>query len=135
MLAKIGVQLSFTVHGADYFTLFTKGPVGFTFKNLWTNMFDASILFSSSKYTVPACCNAAFAKIPALDKAFDDWQHARTTAQLKSAASRAQLVAAQQLPFIPIVTPRVVWVHTKKVHGWVPTEPNLYPFYNDVWIG
>ena len=135
MLSKIGVDMSFTVHGADYFTLFTKGPVGFTFKNLWTNMFDASILFTSGKYTVPACCNAAFAKIPALDKAFDDWQQARTTAQLKSAASRAQIVSAQQFPVIPIVTPHVIWVHTKKVHGWMPTEPNLYPFYNDVWLG
>jgi hypothetical protein len=36
--------------------------------------------------------------------------------------------------FIPIVTPLVNWVHTNKVHGWMPTELNLYPFYNDVWI-
>ena len=135
MLQKVGVDMSFTVYGSDYFAKLTAGPVGFTFKNLWTNMFDASILFADSKYPVPACCNAAFATIPALDKAFDDWQHARTTAQLKNAARRAQLVAAQQLPFIPVVTPHVVWVHTKKVHGWIPTEPNLYPFYNDVWLG
>jgi ABC-type transport system substrate-binding protein len=110
------------------------GPVGYMFKNLWTNMFDASLLFSDSKYFVPACCNASFAKIPALDAAFDAWQSAGSVTQLKSAAKRAQLVFAQQLPFIPLVTPLVAWVHTKKVHGWLPYESNLYPFYNDVWL-
>jgi ABC-type transport system substrate-binding protein len=83
---------------------------------------------------VPACCNASFADVPALDKAFDRWQKAANTAQLKAASKQAQLIFSQTLPFIPIVTPLVVWVHSKKVHGWLPLESNLYPFYNDVWL-
>jgi ABC-type transport system substrate-binding protein len=134
MLQKVGIDLSFTALGADYFTKLVAGPVGYMFKNLWTNMFDASLLFSDSKYFVPACCNASFAKVPALDSAFNAWQSAATATQLKAAAKRAQLVFAEQLPFIPLVTPLVAWVHTKKVHGWLPYESNLYPFYNDVWL-
>ncbi len=134
MLKKVGIDMSFTVYGADYFTKLTAGPVGYMFKNLWTNLFDASLLFSSSRYFVPACCNASFAKVPALDQAFDEWQSAANVAQLKAAGKKAQLIFSEQLPFIPIVTPLVVWVHSKKVHGWLPLESNLYPFYNDVWI-
>jgi ABC-type transport system substrate-binding protein len=134
MLKKVGVDMSFTAYGADYFTKLVGGPVGYMFKNLWTNMFDASLLFSDSKYFVPACCNASFANVPALDTAFNAWQSAATVTQLKAAAKRAQLVFAEQLPFIPLVTPLVAWVHTKKVHGWLPYESNLYPFYNDVWL-
>ena len=134
--SDFGIDMQFTVYGADFFAKFAApgGPIGYTFKNLWTNMMDASILFAGSANAVPACCNASNAKIPALDKAFDDWQKAGNVAQLKRAAARAQLITAQQLPFIPIVTPSVVWVHAKKVVGWVPNQANLYPFYNDVYI-
>jgi peptide/nickel transport system substrate-binding protein len=136
MLADVGIDMGFTVYGSDYFAKFSApgGPIGYTFKNLWTNMMDASILFAGTAYAVPACCNASNASIPALDKAFDSWQKAANVAQLKRAAVQAQLITAQQLPFIPIVTPSVIWVHSKKVVGWVPNQANLYPFYNDVYI-
>ena len=97
-------------------------------------MFDASLLFSHSAFILPNCCNASFTKIPELDKAFDEWQSAADDAGLKAAAQKALTVAAEQVAFVPIVTPTNVWVHHKKVHGWAPNQPNLYPFYNDVWI-
>lgn len=134
MLRKVGVDMRFTAYGADFFAKFTAGPTGYMFKNLWTNMFDASLLFASSKYAVPACCNASFARVPDLDRAFDEWQRAATVAQLRRAAKRAQLIFSRELPFIPIITPLVAWVHSRKVHGWSPLESNLYPFYNDVWL-
>jgi peptide/nickel transport system substrate-binding protein len=136
MLANVGVNMQFTVHGSDYFAKFSAkgGPIGYMIKNLWTNLFDASILFAGSANAVPACCNASNASIPALYKAFNDWQKAANVSQLKKAAARAQILTAQQLPFIPIVTPYVIWAHSKKVVGWVPNESNLYPYYNDVYI-
>ena len=45
-----------------------------------------------------------------------------------------QKVFADQLPFIPLVTPMNLWAHHKNVHNWLPTQPNLYPFYQDVYI-
>ncbi|RDI73623.1 ABC-type dipeptide transport system periplasmic component [Gaiella occulta] len=136
MLKDVGVDMQFTVLGSDYFSKFAApgGPTGYMIKNLWTNMMDASILFAGSANAVPACCNASNASIPALDKAFDDWQKAANVGQLRGAAARAQLITAQQLPFIPIVTPFVIWAHSKKVVGWVPNEANLYPYYNDVYL-
>lgn len=136
MLGDVGIDMQFTVHGADFYEklLAPGGPTGYMVKNLWTNMMDAAILWAGSQYAVPACCNASSANIPALDKAFDDWQKAANASQLKRASVRAQLVAAQQLPFVPIVTPYSIWAHSKKVVGWLPNEPNLYPFYNDVYI-
>lgn len=136
MLADVGIEMTFTVLGSDFFAQFAApgGPTGYMIKNLWTNMMDASILFAGSKNAVPACCNASNANIPSLDKAFDAWQRAGTVGQLKAAAAKAQLITAQQLPFISIVTPYVIWAHSKKVVGWLPNEANLYPFYNDVYI-
>lgn len=136
MLRAVGVDMQFTVLGSDFFAKFAAkgGPIGYMFKNLWTNVMDASILFAGSAFAVPACCNASNASIPTLDKAFDDWQKAANLQQLKRASARAQLIAAQQLPFISIVTPYVIWAHSKKVVGWVPNESNLYPYYNDVWL-
>ena len=46
----------------------------------------------------------------------------------------AQKVFADQLPFVPLVTPMNLWAHHKRVHNWLPTQPNLYPFYQDVYI-
>lgn len=134
MLSKVGIDMSFVQHGSDYYTVVLKGVVAYMVKQLWTNVFDASLLWASSKYFAPACCNVTFIKIPALDKAFHDWQNAKSERQLRGASQRAQMIAAKQLPFIPIVTPHVVWVHSKKVIGWLPTQSNLYPFYNDVRI-
>ena len=134
MLKAIGIDMSFVQHGADYYEVVLKGAVAYMVKQLWTNVFDASLLWASSQYFAPACCNVTYIKIPELDKAFYDWQHARSESQLRAASQRAQMISAKQLPFIPIVTPHVVWVHSKKVHGWLPTQSNLYPFYNDVWI-
>ena len=134
MFSNIGVNMSLEVHGGDYFDVVGKDPDAYMIKNLWPYMFDASLLFAGSAYQPPSCCNWQHASIPALDKALADWQSAKNPTRLAAASRRAQTVAAEQLPFIPIVTPKNVWVHRKNVHGWVPTLPNLYPFYQDVWL-
>ena len=34
-----------------------------------------------------------------------------------------------------LYVPHVIWVHNKKLNGYLPTNPNnLYPFYNDMWL-
>ena len=73
-------------------------------------------------------------KLPDLTAAFTAWQTAQNDAQLKAAAYKAQLIWAQKLPKIPLVTRNDIWVYNKKVHGWRPTQTMLYPEYNDVWI-
>jgi ABC-type transport system substrate-binding protein len=107
------------------------------FFNLWTTVLDASLLFShsGSSYFAPACCNWSFINVPDLDKALDAWVNAPDTASLEAASKQAQRVAAEQAAWISLVTPKNVWVHSQKVHGWVPLQSNLYPFYNDVWLG
>jgi ABC-type transport system substrate-binding protein len=109
-----------------------KNPVAHTFKWLWSSPMDVILLFAGS-VGIPAP-NWQNARIKALDDQFTAWQHANSPAQLKAAAQAAQLVAAEQLPYLPIYTPNAVWVHNKKVHGWRPTATTLYPFYNDVWM-
>ena len=134
MLKDVGVDMQFKAYSADYFEKLLGGPTGYMFKQLWSNLLDASLLFADSRFAVPACCNASFATIPDLDAAFKAWQTAASEDELRAAASQAQLVAAEQLPFIPILTPLNVWAHRKRVHGWIPLASTLYPYYNDVWI-
>ena len=134
MLKDVGIDMQFTAYGADYFDQFLKGPQGYTFKIAWVQILDASLLFTGSKYFIPACCNASFVDIPELDSAFDQWQSASNDTELQTAANEAQTVASQQAAVIPLVTPLLTWVNSKRVHGWLPTPQNYYPYYNDVWI-
>ena len=134
MLKDVGIEMSLQSLAADYFEKLLAGPPAYMFKQLWSNLFDASLLFADSRFAVPACCNATFAKIPELDAAFQAWQTAGSDDELRAAASTAQLVAAEQLPFVPILTPLNLWAHHKRVHGWLPLSSTLYPYYNDVWM-
>lgn len=134
MLGDVGVEMTLTTYGADYFEQLLAGPQAYMFKQLWSNLFDASMLFADSRFKAPACCNASFTEIPELDEAFLEWQNAANEDELRAAASKAQLIAAEQLPFIPILTPLSIWVHHNRVHGWMPLESTLYPYYNDVWL-
>ena len=81
-----------------------------------------------------AAATSRTSSIPALDTAYNAWQSAKDEDALAAASKQAQTVFADQLPFIPIVTPTNLWAHYKTVHGWLPTQPNLYPFYQDVYI-
>ena len=137
MLKDVGIDMQLKEVN-DFYTdkgFFVEGgPVAYMVKNVWPYMFDASLLFSDSHYFLPNCCNGSFTKIAELDDAFAAWQSASDAAELETASQKALQVAAEQVAFVPIVTPLNVWVHDKKVHGWVPNQPNLYPFYNDVWL-
>jgi peptide/nickel transport system substrate-binding protein len=134
MLKDVGVDMKLTSYGSDYFEKLLGGPQAYMIKQLWSNLLDASLLFSDSRFFAPACCNASYTKIPELDAAFQKWQTAGSEDELRTAASEVQMVAAEQLPFVPIVTPSNVWVHHKRVHGWAPLSSTLYPYYNDVWL-
>lgn len=96
---------------------------------LWSSPLDVLIIFGrilpSWEY------NGANAD---LDQAFSDWQSASTEEQLIDAASRAQLIWAEQLTKIPVVTANGVWVNRTSVHGFTPTQTMLYPLFNDVWV-
>ena len=137
MLAKIGIEMSFTaLEEGTYFAKVVGPPApdAYFFHSLWPTLFDASLLFAASADFSPACCDWSFIKIPELDAAFNDWVKAATPADLETASKAAQRVFAEQAAWISLVTPSNIWVHHKKVHGWEPSQPNLYPFYNDVWL-
>jgi peptide/nickel transport system substrate-binding protein len=134
MLSDVGIDMKLKAYGAEYFEKLLGSPQAYMFKQLWSNLLDASLLFADSRFFAPACCNASFSKIPELDAAFKKWQTAGSEDELKDAASDIQKIAADKLPFVPIVTPTNVWVHRKNVQGWAPLASTLYPYYNDVWI-
>jgi peptide/nickel transport system substrate-binding protein len=131
-LAALGVQLE--LHFAKPFEAFydavSANPASFINKWLWQDSLDAAIGFSASHCRpVPNWQGAA---IPALDSAYEAWLRAGTRAELKAAASQAQQIAAEQLPYIPLLTPNDVWVHSARLRGWHPFQANLYPFYHGV---
>jgi peptide/nickel transport system substrate-binding protein len=96
---------------------------------LWSSPLDVLIIFG--KVLPSAEYNG---NIPELNQAFDDWQSAATDEELKDAASRAQLVWAEQLVKIPVVTSNAVWVNRTNVHGFLPSQTMLYPLFSDIWI-
>ncbi len=133
-LAAIGVRLElrFEKPFEAFYDAVAAGPASFINKWLWQDPVDAIIGFSSTRgQPFP---NWQHSSIPALDEAFQDWLRAGSPDELKAAASKVQRVAAEQLPYIPLLTPNDIWVHSDKLHGWCPFAANLYPFYQDVWL-
>jgi peptide/nickel transport system substrate-binding protein len=104
-------------------------PPSYSQEWLWSSPLDVLIFFGKN---VP---NAEFnGANPDLLQAFDDWQTAATEEELIDAASRAQLIWAEQLAIIPVVTANGVWVNRTSVHGFTPNQHMLYPLFNDVWV-
>jgi peptide/nickel transport system substrate-binding protein len=106
-------------------------PKAFTFKWLWSSPMDVVLLFATATTLASASGKDA---LPDVVAAYTAWQQAADDAGLEAAAKLAQKVHADQLPYIPIYTPNAVWANSNKVHGWLPTKGNLYPYYNDVWF-
>jgi peptide/nickel transport system substrate-binding protein len=132
MLADVGVEMQLTtLDTAELFPRITNldDPVdAFSYEWLWSSPMDVLVIFNS----IPSF--EFNGDLPDLKAAFDEWQSAASDAELEAAARKTQLIWAEKLPLIPVVTGNVIWAHHKKVHGWTPTQTMLYPLYNDVWL-
>jgi peptide/nickel transport system substrate-binding protein len=129
-LREIGVEMSSVHHElAAFVEARNANPASFSMEWLWSSPLDVLIIFGkvipSSEY------NGAN---PDLLAAFDAWQSAANDEELQAAASQAQLVWAEQLTKIPVVTSNAVWVNRTNVHGFRPSPTMLYPLFNDVWV-
>jgi peptide/nickel transport system substrate-binding protein len=114
----------------DFYSALEAGPASFINKWLWQDGMDAIIGFSAS-WCRPFP-NAQRASVPELDQAFHSWVRATTHLMMKEAASRAQKVVTDQLPYIPLLTPDDIWVVDRRVHGYQPYPATLYPFYHSI---
>lgn len=132
MLKDVGVDMKSNDLGTADFVA-ARGaktpPDSFSQEWLWSSPMDVLVIFGKA---IPSL--AYNGNIADLNAAFDAWQGAGTDAELKAAASKAQLVWAEQLPKIPIVTANGIFVNRKTAHGWKPSQTMLYPLYNDVWV-
>jgi peptide/nickel transport system substrate-binding protein len=116
----------------EFYSAVEAGPPAFINKWLWQDAMDAIIGFSSS-WCRPFP-NAQNASVPELDEAYHAWVRAVDHQQMKDAASRAQSLLADRLPYIPLLTPEDVWVVDRRVHGYRPYPVTLYPFYHAVHV-
>ncbi|MGD9712529.1 MAG: ABC transporter substrate-binding protein, partial [Thermomicrobiales bacterium] len=108
------------------------GPASFINKWLWQDPVDAAIGFTAT-WGSPRP-NWQHASIPALDDAYREWLRAESDEALQTAATKIQLISADELPYIPLLVPQDVYVHRVDVHGWDPAQAILYPFYHRVTI-
>ena len=132
-LKQLGMKV--TVQALDRGTFFAelaKGPDAYLFYYAWPVPIDVVTLFVSTA-TIPTP-NWAHASIPEVDAAITAWQSAATDDALKAAGAQFQTAIAQHLPIIPLVNRNSIWVNRKTVHGYLPHQWNLYPYYNDVWL-
>lgn len=133
-LARIGVHLEvrYVKPFAPFYEACAAGPSSFISKWLWPDAVDAVIGFASTR--CDGFPNFQHASIPALDDAFGCWLRAQTDDELRAAASSVQRIAADQLPYVPLVTPNDIWVHTRRLRDFVPYPADLYPRYGAAWL-
>jgi peptide/nickel transport system substrate-binding protein len=128
MMHDVGIDMKVkSLESAAFFPAYPKSE-SFGYEWLWSSPVDVLVIFN----IIPS--PAYNGSLPDLTAAFKQWQTASKTSQLEAAAKKVQLIWAEKLPKIPIVTRNDIWVHNKKVHGWKPSQTMLYPFYNDVWV-
>ena len=135
-MKAIGVDLKVT--SLDRGTFFNKAfalPDSLMFFYLWPVPIDVVTLFVNSANANGKGPNWSNAVLPQMDQAVAAWQSAANESQLNAAGKQFQVVVAEQLPFIPIINRDAFWVNRQNVHGWHPDQWNLYPYYNDVWLG
>jgi peptide/nickel transport system substrate-binding protein len=132
MLADVGVEMKLDIpEAAEFFGVVAGGAEtldAWNFEWLWSSPVDLLIFFQAFPTT------AWNGDLPGIAAAVKKWQEAPDDATLEAAAREFQLVWAEQLPEIPILTTNNVWVHHKNVMGYSPLQTMLYPFYNDVWL-
>jgi ABC-type transport system substrate-binding protein len=133
-LAEVDIQLDLRLVRpfAPFYDAVAEGPAAFISKWLWQDALDAVIGFASTR--CKGYPNWQHASIPALDAAFATWLRAGSREELQKAASRAQAIAADELPYVPLVTPNDVWVQTARLHGFQPHPADLYPLYDEAWL-
>jgi peptide/nickel transport system substrate-binding protein len=133
-LSEIGVALELqpVLSFKAFYERVLAGPSSFINKWLWQDPVDAAIGFTAS-WGMPRP-NWQHASIPRLDDAYHAWLQAETSEALQEAATRIQLICADDLPYIPLLVPHDVWVHSTALHGWEPAQAILYPFYHRVTI-
>ncbi len=131
---KLGMDLQVeAIDRGTFFNEISQGPDSYLFYYLWPVPIDVVILFVGSA-TIPVP-NWGRASVPAVDEAITAWQQAPDEAALAAAGKQFQLAVAEHLPTIPLVVRNNVWVQRKNVHGWLPHQYDIYPHYNDVWLG
>ena len=54
--------------------------------------------------------------------------------ELRAAGAQFQMAVAEHLPIIPLLNRNSIYINRKTVHGYLPHQWNLYPYYNDVWL-
>jgi len=129
MLKDVGIDMKVSaLEAAAFFPKLTVDTTSYAFKWLWSGVVDVSALFV--QFYQPTDAEGSEVTLAA----YQPWVEASTEEELQAAAESYQVVFAEQLPLIPIVTPNTVWASNKKVVGWTPNQANLYPFYNDVWL-
>lgn len=133
MLHQVGIEITprYETPFGPFVSAIVDGVPAFLSKWLWADPFEGVQAFTAS-WARPAP-NWQQAHVPALDDAYRTWWTATSERELAMAASQAQVIAAEQLPLLPLFTPNTIWVCTDRIHGWRPTERNLYPFYQGVW--
>ena len=72
--------------------------------------------------------------MPEVDAAIAAWQTAANDDELRAAGAQLQLAVAEHLPIVSLFNRNSVWVNRNTVHGYLPHQWNLYPYYNDVWL-
>jgi peptide/nickel transport system substrate-binding protein len=127
MLAEVGVDMQVSrVPASDIVTARAESEA-YGLEWLWSAQADVLVFF----YNIPSLEYTG--GDPEIGAAFEAYQSAKDNTELEAAARTAQLLWAERLPTIPIVTVNNIWAFKKTVHGWTPNQAMLYPLYNDVW--
>jgi len=135
-LQSVGIDAAVQAYdrGTYFNKLFTAKTPAWMFFYQWPEPIDVVTLFVDPANIHGKGPNWANAVVPEVAAAIKAWQRASSKAQLIKAGGAFQVAVAKSLAIVPIVARHAFWAYSKKVHGYQVLPPNLYPYYNDVWL-
>lgn len=128
-LARLGIELNlqFALPFAQFYEACGRGPAAFVSKWLWQDSMEAVTGFASSAFA--GITNWSNARCTGVDIALSQWRLAAGDEELRLAADRFQEAFADELPYVPLLTPDETWAWTSRLSGWQPSSSTLYPSY------
>lgn len=126
----VSVRIRYAEPFADFYAEVQKVPAAAISKWLWPDPVEALKGFCSTS-TAPFP-NWEHASVARLDASFESFLRVHDVRELQRAASLVQSVFAEELPYIPLLTPDDVWAWRSNLVGFQPRHGDLYPLYDHV---
>lgn len=131
-VAGVELELRFVGVFDRFYQACAERPAAFINKWLWPDAVEAIIGFSRADCAADSGANWQGARVPEVDRTYDRFLQAATSAEAHLRAGDVQRAFMEGLPYIPLCSPSLGYAVRRSVSGYRPVPHALYPSYASI---